>query len=71
MRKLFIVLGLLFSIYAQGEDVDVAKIAHPRLVASDAEFKTLVKTINRGKNIQLVRMHEVAMAEANKLKKTR
>ena len=68
MRRLIVVFGLLFCFIAKGEglDMDVAKISHPRLIASDVEFKALVKTVNKGKNVQLVRMHEAAMAEANK-----
>lgn len=67
MTKFISCLILLCSCIAvRAADVDVAAQRHPRLIASDAAFKDVVKQVNRGKNLQLVRMHEVAMSAAAK-----
>lgn len=68
MKKILVLLLLLGSFVANGaeREVNVASLKHPRLIASDKEFKTVVKNVNRGKNVQLVRMHEVAMKAADK-----
>lgn len=51
-------------------DVDIAKMPHPRLIVSDKEFKQMVRSINSGQNVLLVRMHEKAMARANRCVRT-
>lgn len=68
MKKILVIILLLTGISASSAEcqVNVASMHHPRLIASDKEFKDVVKKVNRGKNIQLVRMHEAAMTEANK-----
>ena len=68
MRKFLVIVFLLAGISGRSAEcqVNVASMHHPRLIASDKEFKDVVKKVNRGKNVQLVRMHEAAIAEAGK-----
>lgn len=68
MKKILIVLFLFGSFFGRAAEchTDVSSLNHPRLIASEVEFRDVIKKVNRGKNRQLVRMHEVAMGAASK-----
>ncbi len=68
MKRFLIILLLLAGVSAGAAEkpVKVASLHHPRLIASDKAFKDVVKTVNRGRNIHLVRLHEAAMKAAAK-----
>lgn len=66
MKKLFLFIGLILSVYPLDAQ-ELIRQSHPRLLMDSRDFKQYRSQVRRGDNEPLVRIHDICMDRADSL----